>query len=328
MARPKIPVDLKALSKASQVFEDAAGSDMTIEVLVDASASRELVALCRKVLTVTPGSAELSVTSFGPEMPKLNNEASLTIVIAGASVYLRRMMEIALWSGHDCVVFAEDAAALVATVAQEDALEIAKTIIEVDVQLSATVLEHSFTQWCLANLPDLRINLGTAFVYMRRAVALDFTRQTSLENGVIAAIFFLPGADLPLLTLNQCKLLYQIAVTNEVPLTRDRLVEAALVVVSAFGLRGLTRLALRKLAPVGWLVRGSIAFGATMAMGHVAYEMYSRGGGVVDLVKDHLSSSESDETTAQGSSASQDGAQTPETQLTEIPSTSTQKSEA
>jgi uncharacterized protein (DUF697 family) len=123
---------------------------------------------------------------------------------------------------------------------------------------------------------------------MRKAIARDFTRQTSLENAVLAAVFFLPGADLPVLTLNQCKLLYQIAVVNEVPLTRERLADVALVVASAFGMRALTRVVLHRFMPVAWLVHGITAFGATMALGHLGNQLYSQGGGIVELVRGKL----------------------------------------
>lgn len=286
MALPKIPIDIKMLAKASEVFESESSSSNTIEVLVDTTASRALVSLSRRVLKVTSSAVEINITSFSTEMPKLSNEASLIIVIAGTSRHMRRIMEIALWSSLRCVVLAEDAPSVVATVEEEDMLEIAKAIIEVDVNKPQEVLEHDLASWCINNLPDLRLSLGTAFPFMRHPIALDLTRQTTLENAIIAAVFFLPGADLPVLTLNQCKLFYQIAVINEVPLTRDRLVEVALIVASAFGFRGINRLAQRKLAPVGWLVRSAVAAGATLLMGHLAYLLYSSGGGIVDLIKE------------------------------------------
>ena len=290
MARPKFPIDTKMLTKASQIFENDFESDATIEVLVDASASSELVAFCRKALNVRSNDVELTVSRFDADMPALNKETSFIIVIAGTSPYLRRMMEISLWSDMSSVYLSEDAATLVSTVSQEDALDIAKTIIEVDVTQSQAVFEKQLAKWCVAHLPDLRLSLGSAFPFMRNAAALDLTRQTSLENAVVAAVFFLPGADLPVLTLNQCKLLYKIAVINKVPISRERLVDAALVVGSAFGLRSLSRLAVRKLGPVGWLARAAIAFGSTMAMGHAANELYRRGGGVMELVGDKLKS--------------------------------------
>lgn len=294
MAIPKIPIDVKALTQAGKLFESDASGDTIVEVLVDASASQALVSLVRQSLAVEPGTIDFSILGFSEDMPRLNTEASLTIVVAGSSPHLRRLMEIALWSGIKCVVLSQDVPTLISTVAEEDALEIAQSLIEVDVSKPVEVLQKDLTNWCIANLPELRLSLGLAFPFMRHAIALDLTRQTSLENAVIAAIFFLPGADLPLLTLNQCKLLYQIAVVNGIPLTRDRLVELALVIVSAFGLRGVTRLALRKFAPVGWLVRGGVAFGATLLMGHLSYATYSKGGGVVDIVKDLINGHDTD----------------------------------
>lgn len=291
MALPKIPINMKALAKAGQVFESESQSDAVIEVLVDSSARRELVTLCRRVLKVRPGALELNISSVGTEMPKLNKDAGLIIVVAGDSPCMRRIMEVALWSDMKCVVLSEDAVGLVAKVPEEDAMDIAKTIIEVDTGAPQEDLERDLARWCIANLSELRLSLGAAFPFMRRVIAADLTRQTALENGVVAAVFFLPGPDLPILTLNQCKLLYQIAVVHEVPLTKERLVDVALVVVSAFGLRTLTRVALRKLAPIGWLVRGATALGATLALGHIAAGLYSRGGGIVEALQGKLRSS-------------------------------------
>ena len=288
MAIPKIPINIKTLAKAGQLFESESNADTRIEVLVDTSADSALIALCREVLEVRPGAVQLDIKGFEDEMPALNKEADLTLVIAGTSSFLKRIMEIALWSELNCVVLTTDAAALIAAVPEEDALEIAKNVIEVDLAKPQEALEQSLARWCISRLPDLRLSLGAAFPFMRLPIAVDLTRQTAFENAVIASVFFLPGADLPILTLNQCKLFYQIAVINEVPLSRERLVDAAAVIISAFGLRGFARLVLRKLTPIGWLVRGSTAFGATMAMGHLAFQMYSRGGGVIELAKGGL----------------------------------------
>jgi len=291
---PKMPINLGALTKAAKIFESESTTDTLIEVLVDLSASSGLISLAREVLEVRPGTVQISVDGFNEDMPYLNREANLIVVVAGSSAYLKRIMEIALWSELNCVVLSEDALSLVAQVADEDALDIAKTIVEVNLSAPKEALEQDLARWCISRLPELRLALGVAFPFMRQPIAVDLTRQTAFENALIASIFFLPGADMPILTLNQCKLFYQIAVINEVPLTRERLVDAVAVIASAFGFRSLTRLALKKLTPLGWLVRGSTAFGATMALGHLAYQLYSRGGGVVELARGDLSSDDTE----------------------------------
>ncbi|MDR2035596.1 MAG: hypothetical protein LBP91_02845, partial [Coriobacteriales bacterium] len=247
MALPKVPISLKTLAKAGRFFEGQSGADTIIEVLVDTSAGSEFVSLCRKVLEARPGTAQLTITGFCNEMPALNKEAGLLVVVAGTSPLLRRIMEIALWSDLKCVVLTEDPVALVAQVPKEDALDIAQTIVGVDCSEPREKLQRDLSKWCLAHVPQLRLSLGAAFVFMRHPIAVDLTRQTAFENAAIASVFFLPGADLPLLTMNQCKLLYQIAVINEVPLSRERLADLAAVVGAAFGFRGLARLVLRKL---------------------------------------------------------------------------------
>ncbi|MCL2525793.1 MAG: hypothetical protein FWE46_01895, partial [Coriobacteriia bacterium] len=60
-------------------------------------------------------------------------------------------------------------------------------------------------------------------------------------------MFFLPGADLPVMTLNQVKMALQLAFIYGEELTLQRAAEAAVVVLSAYGSRAVARTATRDL---------------------------------------------------------------------------------
>ncbi len=122
------------------------------------------------------------------------------------------------------------------------------------------------TAWALARrLPVLR-----------RPVAEALVRRFTGQNGLIGAAVFVPGADLPVLTLNQLRMVLRIgaAFGGEV----DGAGRAALgaVVLSGFGLRALARESTRLLPLPEFLVKGAIAGAATWLLGNAAVELAGR----------------------------------------------------
>jgi uncharacterized protein (DUF697 family) len=116
---------------------------------------------------------------------------------------------------------------------------------------------------------------------LRGAVADQLVASFSRRNGIVGAAVFVPGTDMPLLTLNQIRMLLRLeqAYGLEIDL-RERLPEIAATLGIGFGLRALAR-ELLDLVPVGrWAVKGAVAYGGTRALGEAAVlrlESSSRG---------------------------------------------------
>ena len=74
---------------------------------------------------------------------------------------------------------------------------------------------------------------------LRRAVAERLIAGFARKNGIVAAAVFVPGADLPVLALNELRLLLRLeqAYGLEIDL-RERLPELAGTLAAGFGLRG------------------------------------------------------------------------------------------
>ena len=130
---------------------------------------------------------------------------------------------------------------------------------------------------------------------LRRAVADQLVATFARRNGVVGAAVFVPGADLPLLTLNELRLLLRLeqAYGLEIEL-RERLPELAATVGAGLGLRALARALLDLVPPgvagggpglpagrrrlrrrrfqpsAGWAVKGVVAYAGTRAFGEVA----------------------------------------------------------
>jgi len=101
---------------------------------------------------------------------------------------------------------------------------------------------------------------------LRGPVVAHLVNQSTLRNGLIGAATFLPGADLPALTLNQIFLTIRMAVAAG----RDAQVEAlwpelAVVAATGFAFRKAAR-GLEALPVPRFAVRGAVALGGTWAV--------------------------------------------------------------
>jgi uncharacterized protein (DUF697 family) len=128
--------------------------------------------------------------------------------------------------------------------------------------------------------------LAARMPVLRRAVCATLVAAFARKNGLIAAAVFVPGADLPLLTLNQLRLVLRIAQAHGQDVGRDRLPELAatlgLSLGAGLGLRTVAR-ELLDLVPVGgWAVKGAVAYAGTRALGEAAIRRFEVGVPVAD----------------------------------------------
>jgi uncharacterized protein (DUF697 family) len=99
-----------------------------------------------------------------------------------------------------------------------------------------------------------------------RIVAL-FARK----NGLVGAAIFVPGADLPVLALNQVRMLLRLEQAYGLePDLRERLPEIVATVGAGLGLRAAARELLDLVPVAGWAVKGGVAYAGTRALGEAA----------------------------------------------------------
>jgi uncharacterized protein (DUF697 family) len=97
------------------------------------------------------------------------------------------------------------------------------------------------------------------------------------RNAVIAAAVWIPGADMPLLTAVDMRMVLQIAVCHGVDVNADRAVELLGILGAGFGLRSAARELLDVVPLAGWVVKGAVAYSGTRALGRAAVEYFERG---------------------------------------------------
>ena len=171
-----------------------------------------------------------------------------------------------------------------------------------------------------ARLGEAGAPLAARVPVLRRPVCDALIASFARKNGLVAAAVFVRkagsvgggaadarpkygGADRPLLTLNQLRLVLRIAQAHGEQVGRDRLPELAAVVGSGVGLRSLARELLDLVPPAaddvgrglsagrrrlgrrrfqriaGWAVKGAVAYAGTRALGEAAVRRFEAGVG-------------------------------------------------
>jgi uncharacterized protein (DUF697 family) len=116
--------------------------------------------------------------------------------------------------------------------------------------------------------------LAARLPVLRPALCRELIRSFSIRNGLISAAVFIPGVDMPLLTLNQIRLVLRIALAYGQPIDGQRAVELLGVVGAGFGLRTLARELLDFIPVGGWAVKGGVAYAGTKAIGEAAVRYF------------------------------------------------------
>jgi uncharacterized protein (DUF697 family) len=112
---------------------------------------------------------------------------------------------------------------------------------------------------------------------LREAVTEQLVAALSRRNGLVAVAFWIPGADRPILALNECRLVLRLAQAHGAGReVRDLLPELAATLAAGFGLRALARELLDRVPEAAWALRGAIAYGGTRALGEAARMRFAR----------------------------------------------------
>jgi uncharacterized protein (DUF697 family) len=121
-----------------------------------------------------------------------------------------------------------------------------------------------------ARLGEAATPLAARLPVLRDAVVDHLIESFARRNAITAAAVFVPGADLPVLTLNQVRLVLRIASAYGVEIEAARLPELLGVLGAGFGFRAVAREALDFVPVAGWLLKGAVAYAGTRALGEAA----------------------------------------------------------
>jgi uncharacterized protein (DUF697 family) len=183
----------------------------------------------------------------------------------------------------------EDALAVViGTRAEREALEralVAEHRLEASNVLHVASLEGPGEEAVIERVIDM---LGEAAVVagrrtpaLRPAIGRRIVHRAARQAAGVAAVP-LGGAAMPVLTLQQIKMVGQLAVLHGRPLDADRVLAALSILGAGFGWRALGRSAVGLVPGAGWAVQGALAYGVTRSLGEAVQARLAAGHELVE----------------------------------------------
>jgi uncharacterized protein (DUF697 family) len=116
--------------------------------------------------------------------------------------------------------------------------------------------------------------LAARLPMLRGAVCKHLISHFAKRNALVAAAIFVPGVDMPVLTLNQIRLVLRIALAYGQEIDRARAAELLGVVGAGLGFRAVARELLDFVPVAGWAVKGAVAYAGTKAVGEAAVRYF------------------------------------------------------
>lgn len=125
-----------------------------------------------------------------------------------------------------------------------------------------------------ARLGEAGTALAARVPVLREPLSRELIESFSRKNGIAAVAIFVPGADFPVLTINQLRLVLRLAAAHGIEVDQQRAPEVLATVAAGLGFRAVARQLLGAVPVAGWLVKGVIAYGGTRALGEAAHRYF------------------------------------------------------
>lgn len=305
----QLPIDVKAVVEEATNIEGARLTPLSVSVCVDATAPGDLIGHVRSAFASASARVRVTISYLDDRDLAVFPGDDMAVLVAGLSerigadaaalraagvpvmvaTTLPNLVEaIAEAAGNPIpqgdIVFPGAARGGVRSLLEEE--EVAESETEEPLVLdsaAAELLDSRMGEWIIAACSDRRLAFALAFPFVRRPLSEDAVHATAAQNAGVGLVLFIPGADLPVMTLNQAKMLLQIAAAYGQPLGAERVKELAAVVGGAFACRSAARQAVALVPALGWAVKAAIGYAGTLAMGRAAIEYFEGGGSVSGL---------------------------------------------
>ncbi len=113
------------------------------------------------------------------------------------------------------------------------------------------------------------VSCAANFAFCRQVATARLVSKVAARNVVMGIADFIPGAGMPLMTMNQVNMGFDIAATYGRGLSVGRVPEVLFIVAAGLAYRGTARVLLRFLPKLGLLVKMGIAYGGTLVTGRM-----------------------------------------------------------
>lgn len=271
----KLPLDVRDLASSSKELLAQKSEPVHVTLIIDIEAPDALIDGIREALRPMTFSAKVRTLTAAPgETVAIEPSSDLVIAVAGPGTTLGPALAVARSLELPTVLLSvwHD----VASVSQRLSHPISETVADIDLP---GVLK-GLAKWVGDRLHGKRIAFAANFPFARRTIAEEFVRSTAGQNAAVGFIAIIPGADMPVMTANQAKMMMQIAAAYGEELGVERLKELAAIVGGGLAMRAVARQIVNLVPGIGWVAKAGIGYTGTIAMGYAVIEYFESGGDV------------------------------------------------
>ncbi len=306
----QIPIDIKTVINEATDLDKARCTPVSVSVYVDESAPQDLKQCVRRALFCKSNQARVSEFSFNGTTSTPFSGDDMAIIVAGlddrVGLYASLLRSVGV-----PVMVVTTLPALVAEIAQAQQTPLLKddiicpkhidplkssarslyaksfqpsNMVEpcfLDQESSASLLQR-MGEWVIASCEGKKLAFALNFNFVCRPLCLDIVKSTALQNAGVGFFFIIPGADMPVMTLNQAKMILMIAAAHGEELNLERVKELVVLVGGAFACRAFARQIVGIVPGLGWVTKAAIGYMGTYIMGRAAVEYFE---GAVDTGK-------------------------------------------
>lgn len=294
----KIPVNVAQVLKMIQEMGNDTSSDLAIDIVLDQSAPEDVRTCIARSFTPSNDSAHVYTYDLSASLPSFDTKLDLVVVVAGFSHEITRVVDAAHNAGIPalvvttmpdivCGIAREQGSSLQDVVTPGPVLEDTKFSENDDFNQEpypltvdrARSLQMNIGAWIVDVFQKKRMAFASSFAFLRFPLANELINAASLQNAGIGFVVIIPGADMPVMTLNQMRLVLQIASIYGAEINVSRLRELACVMGSAFGWRALARELCDMIPGLGWALKAGVGYSGTQAVGRTAVAYFEKQAG-------------------------------------------------
>lgn len=228
---------------------------------------------------------------------RINPSADIAIVLAPAD---ERLMPCAAqttiaWarSGVPVVVLGSSQNVLV-QIETETSLAFAKrgSFVESDTfvvkTICATTAKDALGQlsaWMI-NTSEKTLALGANWTFLREGACRKVIMDAALANVAVGGIDLIPGADFPLMAINQVQMAMKIATMYGYKISAERIPELLFIMLSGLMLRGIAKGLTAPLRHGKFLIKGALGFAGTWLVGEALVQRFENGQTIDEVLDD------------------------------------------
>jgi len=278
-----MPVSVSQFTKLISGVKEESSQPLNVEVIVDESLSAGMSIAAQEAFRPASDTIKVMLKTYTdnhaallPEgqalAPVVTDQADLTIILANKSP-LTADLYLTTVSLRKTVIVAENIDEFVnawpknLTIVVSNLIAVSNSVLQTE---GYDALFANLAKWILEACPEQQLAWACGLSFIRTRLSGEIIRSTSIQNGVVAAAFFIPGADLPILLLSQLRMFFKLAAIHGIEFDGQPYREFAVLVAQGFFWRGLARRSAKLLPTLDWVVKGTVGYAGTMALGIVA----------------------------------------------------------